>query len=47
MSGDTLNVYLEINGDADDAATYRPYFQLWGMSPAGEEVAGMPRLAVL
>jgi len=38
VSDATLNVFLEVNEDANLDATYRPYFQLWGQSAAGESI---------
>ncbi len=40
MTQDVLNVYLEVDSTADDAASFRPYFQLWGSSATGEAVPG-------
>lgn len=38
LSGNTLNVFLEVASSTNVENTYRPYFQLWGTSAAGEAV---------
>lgn len=45
LSDDILNVYLEVASSSDDAATVRPYFQLWGNDATGKAIPGLLPIA--